>query len=250
MTYLTGRHLLAMWRQPAYVLMTVVQPIVWLLLYGALFRKVVEIPGFGGGSYLQFLTPGVVVMSALFSSGWSGMGYVEFINRGVMDRFLTSPVSRIALMASTVLQSAVVIVIQSVIIVGIALWAGARFPNGVVGITVLIGLAALLGAIFSAFSNGVALLARHEQTVIGFNTFLTLPLVFLSAAFMAKTLMPTWMQHVADYNPVNWAVEAGRRAVMGSDWSYVGSHAVFLAAVAVLFAFFATQSFRTYQRSV
>jgi ABC-2 type transport system permease protein len=192
----------------------------------------------------------VVVMSALFSSGWSGMGYVEFINRGVMDRFLTSPVSRVALMASSVVQSMVVIVFQSAIIVGIAYWAGARFPNGVAGVAVLIGLSALLGAIFSALSNGVALLLRQEQTVIAFNTFLTLPVVFVSAAFMQKALMPGWMQHVADYNPVNWAVEAGRLAVAGSDWSFVGTHAFFLACLVVVVAFFATQSFRTYQRSV
>ncbi len=56
---------------------SLVQPVVWLLLYGALFRKIVEIPGFGAGSYIDFLTPGVVVMTALFSAGWSGMGLID-----------------------------------------------------------------------------------------------------------------------------------------------------------------------------
>ena len=97
---LTVRQLLALWRQPWFVAITLVQPMIWLLLFGALFKKVVEIPGFHGGSYIDFLTPGIVVMSALFSAGWHGMAWINAIDRGIMDRFLVSPVSRFALIAS------------------------------------------------------------------------------------------------------------------------------------------------------
>ena len=75
------------------------QPVIWLLLFGALFKRVVDIPGFGGGSLHRFLTPGVVIMTALFSAGWSGMTVIDDIDRGVMDRFLVSPVRRGALIA-------------------------------------------------------------------------------------------------------------------------------------------------------
>ena len=71
-----------------------VQPIIWLLLFGALFKAVTEIPGFAGGSYIDFLTPGVVVMLAVSSAGWTGMGFIEDINSGVMDRMLAAPVWR------------------------------------------------------------------------------------------------------------------------------------------------------------
>ena len=67
------------------------QPIIWLLLFGALFEKVVEIPGFTSDNYLTFLAPGVVVMTALFASGWAGMPVIEDLDRGVMDRFLVTP---------------------------------------------------------------------------------------------------------------------------------------------------------------
>jgi ABC-2 type transport system permease protein len=67
--YMTQRHLLELWRQPWYVAVTLVQPVIWLLLFGALFKRVVEIPGFGGGNYIDFLTPGVVIMTAIFSAG-------------------------------------------------------------------------------------------------------------------------------------------------------------------------------------
>ena len=97
--FMTQRHFRNLLRQPAWILISLVQPVVWLLLYGALFRKIVEIPGFGAGSYIDFLTPGIVVMTCLFSAGWSGMDLIEDIDRGVIDRFLVSPASRSSLIA-------------------------------------------------------------------------------------------------------------------------------------------------------
>ena len=97
--HMTARHLRELWRQPWFVAVTLVQPVIWLLLFGALFKKVVEIPGFQATSYIQFLTPGVVIMTALFSSGWGGMGMIEDINRGVVDRFLVTPAHRGSMIA-------------------------------------------------------------------------------------------------------------------------------------------------------
>ena len=101
-------------RQPAYLGITLTQPIIWLLLFGALFKAVARIPGFHGGSYIDFLTPGVVVMLAISSAGWTGMGFIEDINGGVMDRMLVSPVWRGALNAGSVLYAVLTIVIQTV----------------------------------------------------------------------------------------------------------------------------------------
>ena len=93
-------------RQPAFLGITLTQPIIWLLLFGALFKAVTRIPGFHGGSYIDFLTPGIVVMLAVSSAGWTGMGFIEDINGGVMDRMLVSPVWRGALNAGSVLYAA------------------------------------------------------------------------------------------------------------------------------------------------
>ena len=85
--FLMLRLLMILLRQPWYVALTLIQPIIWLVLYGQLFRRVVELPGFRSSSYIDFLTPGIVIMSALFSSGWTGMGVINDLDRGVMDRF-------------------------------------------------------------------------------------------------------------------------------------------------------------------
>ena len=249
--YMALRDLRAMWRQPWYVAMTLVQPIIWLLLFGELFKSVTDLPGFGDESYIAYLAPGVVIMSALFSSGWNGMATIEDINRGVTDRLLVSPVSRVALIAGRVAQSAVVIVIQSAIMVGIALAAGASFPGGVAGVLVLILVSALLGACFAALSNSLALVTRQEESLIGAVTLLVLPLTFLSTALMTSALLPSWMHTVADFNPVDWAIEAGRSATGASpDWGLVAGDTALLAGLLLVCATLATQAFRSYQRSV
>ncbi len=248
--YIALRHLRALWRQPWWIAVTLVQPIVWLLLYGALFRRVVDIPGFQSTSYIEFLAPGVVVNSAIFSAGWGGMSLIDDIRRGVLDRFLVTPVRRTPLIMGRLVQGAVVVTIQSFIIVGLAVATGAHYPS-LLGVLVLVGMSAMLGAAFGAFSNGLALLARREETLIAAMNFMLLPLTFLSAGFMQKNLMPLWMQRVADYNPVNWTVEAGRQAAMGSgDWAFIGSRVAFLALFLLLCLTFATRAFRSYQRSI
>jgi ABC-2 type transport system permease protein len=249
--YMTLRHLRELWRQPWFVAVTLVQPVIWLLLFGALFKRVIEIPGFHGHSYIAFLAPGVVVMTAMFSSAWSRMALIEDINRGVTARFLVSPVRREALIAGRILKEAVVVVIQSLIIVALALIVGASFPGGVAGVAALFVVSALLGATFGALSNGFGLIMRQEEAMIGAVQFIVLPLTFLSATFLAANLIPKWMQHVADFNPVNWAVVAGRSAVSANaDWGLIAARTGFLVALLALSVAFATRAFRSYQRSV
>jgi ABC-2 type transport system permease protein len=249
--YFALRDLRALWRQPWFVAVTLVQPLIWLLLFGELFKSVADVPGFGDESYIAYLAPGIVVMSALFSSGWSGMATVEDIDRGVTDRLLVSPVRRGALIAGRVAQSAVVVVLQSVIMVAIALAVGASFPGGVLGVVVLIVVAGLLGAAFAALSNSLALVTRQEESLIGAVTFLVLPLTFLSTALMREDLLPGWMQTVTAFNPVDWAIEAGRSAVAADpDWAMIAGDLGLLTALLVVCGALATRAFRSYQASV
>jgi len=238
-------------RNPAFLGITLTQPIIWLLLFGALFKAVTEIPGFHGGSYIDFLTPGIVVMLAVSSAGWTGMGLIEDINSGVMDRMLASPAWRGAPNAGLVAYAVLTIVLQSVLIVLLALLLGARYTGGVGGVLLLILVACLLGAAFASLSNGVAMLARQRETLIGAVSFVLLPLTFLSAARRQQSLVPAWIRSVARFNPVNWAVQAGRSAAMQRiDWGLVGTRIGLLVAFALLSAAFATRAFSRYQRSL
>lgn len=250
--YLTQRHTRALLRQPWFVAITLVQPVVWLFLFGQLFKSVTEIPGFAGGaSYLDYLMPGVVVMTAMFSSGWSGMGTIDDIERGLMDRFLVGPLHRSSLIVGRIAHEGVSLIIQSLVIGGIALLLGAKIEGGIVGFGVLVLASVLLAFAFASLSNALALVVRQRESVIGINQFLVLPLTFLSAAFLPLSLAPDWIETVARFNPVNWAVEAGREALLASgDWSIILPRLGALAVVAMICAWLATGAFRSYQKSV
>jgi ABC-2 type transport system permease protein len=248
---MTRRWVRALVRQPWWIAITLVQPVIWLLLFGALFERIVEIPGFAAGSYEDYLAPGIIVMTAVFSAGWNGMGTINDLERGIMDRFLVSPVSRAPLIVGPIAQVAIIVVVQSLIIVGLALAVGASFPGGIGGIAALILASVLLAAAIAAFSNAVAVTARQEETLIGVVNFVALPLTFLSSAFMQLSLAPGWIQEVAKFNPVNWAAEAGREAVAtGTDWGFVLERMGLLLALAMVSVWLATRAFRAYQRSV
>ncbi|MET7621065.1 ABC transporter permease [Streptomyces sp. NPDC005408] len=249
--YMTQRQLVAVARQPAYLLMMLIQPAIWLFLFGNLFKRIVELGGFGTTTYLDYLVPGIVVMSALNSSMWAGMGTLEEIERGTLNRFLTTPVRRSALMNANVVQNGISTALQSVIIVLLGLAGGAEYPGGVAGIAVLVLASVLLGAVFGAFSNAVGMLVRQRESIIGINTFLLLPLTFLSSAFMAPSQMPSWMARIADFNPVNWAMVAGRSALAADpDWSDVLTRGGALLVLTVVAVWLSTRALRSYQKSV
>jgi ABC-2 type transport system permease protein len=248
---LTVRDLLRLWRQPWFIAITLVQPIIWLLLFGALFERVVDIPGFSGGDYKQYLVPGVLVMTSFFSSGWNGMSTVDDLQRGVTDRLLVTPVRRWPLIAGRVGQNLAQLVVQSLIIIALALVIGVEFDGGPLGVAALVLAAGLLGTAFAALSNALALVTRKEETLIGAVSFLQLPLTFLSTAFMQPRLMPDWINTVADYNPVDWAIRAGREAVgPATDWGNVAGYCGLLAAFALVCLMLATRAFRAYQAQV
>lgn len=250
---LTGRNLRGFARMPVYLFMNLVQPMMWLLLFGALFENVVRLPGFGEAgapSYLEFLTPGIVMMMTLFGSAWAGTAFVEDMSRGVMDRFLASPTSRGALIVSTLAYQSVLAVLQTAVVLAVAWVAGARLEGGPVGIALLLLGVVLLTSALSAMSNAVALLAGTQEALIGISQLVSLPLMFVSSAIMDTRLSPAWVGDVARFNPFEWAVVVGREALsddrdLGVLWGHVG----LLAALAVVLTWLATRAFRAHQRA-
>jgi ABC-2 type transport system permease protein len=247
--YLTSRSVRSMLRQPIFVFVTLIQPMVWLLLFGQLFKSVTEIPGFGGsGSYVEFLTPGVVAMTALFNAAWAGTVYIEDMNRGVMDRLLASPVSRGAMMNGTLAYQSLVCTVQTLIVFGVAYLMGGRFSGS--GIVLTPVAAILLTLIFAALSNAVALLVRQQEALIGISQFTALPLTFLSSAVMDLGLAPHWILVTARNNPLDGGVVVSRETLAGApDWAAVWPRLGALVAVAALMGWLATRAFGAYQRS-
>jgi ABC-2 type transport system permease protein len=223
---------------------------VWLLLFGQLFRRIAELPGFGG-NYLDYLTPGVVVMTAMMSAGWAGTSIVQDMERGVMDRTLTSPIRRGALVTAGLTHQALVTVVQSLIMFATGLLAGARYPGGGTGVLVVLACAVLIALIFAGLSNATALVVHQQEALIAVSQFLVLPLAFLSSIMIAPELMPGWVARVARYNPVDWAAVASREALKANpDWGLVAGRVALLAALAAVMAWVAARAYRFHQRSL
>jgi ABC-2 type transport system permease protein len=229
---------------------SVAQPVLWLLLYGQLFKRVVELPGFNSESYVGFVTPGLVIMSALFAGGWNGMGVIADMNQGVMDRLLVSPVNRAAIVTGRILSMSVVNAVQSLILIALGYAAGARFAGGIAGVIVLLVCGALLAAPFATLSIALALFVRKPETVMGAANVTLMPLMFLSPVLIAESVMPDWIRAVSRFNPTGWSVEAAREALGGgTDWGFVFLRIGCLLAFSAISAALALRAFRAYRRS-
>ena len=249
--FMIGRQVRNLLREPIWIAILLVQPMIWLLLYGQLFKNVTKLGGFGTTSYITFLAPAIVVMNAFFSASWSGMAMVFDIERKFVERFLATPASRLSIVLSQIVRSAVTAAIQGVIILVVSLALGVRVHSGLAGWVVILLVAIFVNAAFAGFSQGVALLVRRESTVIALANFLSLPLLFLSTTLLATAQMPGWMRELSNFNPVNWGVRASRDVVLpGTDWAAVGEHLAYLFALTVVTATFANWCFRVYQRSL
>jgi ABC-2 type transport system permease protein len=238
-------------REPIWIVLLLVQPMVWLLLYGQLFKNVTRLGGFGTGSYVTFLAPAIVVMNAFFGATWSGMSMINDLDHKVVERFLATPASRFAIVLSQIVRSALTAAIQAVVILVVALALGVRVHTGALGWLVVILAAILVNSAFAGISQAIALLTRREATMIAVANFIGLPLLFLSTTMIARAQMPGWMQTAAKFNPVDWGVKAAREVVLpNTSWGSVGWYLLLLFALSAVTSACATWTFRAYQRSL
>jgi ABC-2 type transport system permease protein len=238
-------------REPIWIALLLIQPMIWLVLYGQLFKRVVHLGGFGTTSYVTFLAPAIVIMNAFFGATWSGMGMINDLNRKVVERFLATPASRLSLVLSQIVRAALTAGIQALVILLVALVLGVHVNEGPIGWLVVIAVAMLVTMPFAGISQGIALMTRREATMIAVANFIGLPLLFLSSTLLATAQMPYWMQVTTRFNPMNWGVIAAREAVLpGTDWGSIGLHVLYLLALTVFTTAFATWTFRAYQRTL
>lgn len=244
------RWLISSWRQAWGPIMSLIQPVIWIVLFGQVFQSLGVLPQFGGTGYIDYLVPGILMMTVLYSGAWAGTGYIDDIASGVMDQYLTSPISRSAIIAGQLVQQLVINLAQSLVVLGIGALAGASYPGGLPGMLAALGVATLLATTFCCASTAVALLTRNQIALISLSQLIVLPATFLSTTMMPSSLQPEWVQSVSRWNPMTWAVELGRGGLTGTYpdaawWQLAG-----LAVLAALAFVWALRSIRSYQRSI
>lgn len=239
------RHVKTQIRMKVWIFMNLFQPILWLLLFTQVFKSLSELPEMGDTSYLQFFAPGVVVMTVMFGSAWTGMGMLHDIDMGILSKMLATPVTRVSIISSRVIASMLVLVVQALVIFTLAVIMGVNVATGIAGVLLSIIIVSLLGLGFAAFSNGLALLFKRPEPLMGVINFVSLPMMFLSSTMMPSGLLPDWLDIVRRFNPVDYAV-VGIRGLVGEGFifSELLLSLVVLAAWALIGIGFGTLMFR------
>jgi ABC-2 type transport system permease protein len=216
---LTKRLFIQLQRRPSTLIAGIVQPIMWLVLFGALFQNAPQGLFGEGTSYGKFLGAGVLVFTAFAGALNAGLPVMFDREFGFLNRLLVAPLaSRFSIVAANAIYIIALILLQSVAIVAVAAFLGAGLPNPV-GLAV-IGLIVFLVVLgVTALSLGLAFALPGHIELIAVIFVTNLPLLFASTALAPLSFMPKWLQIVASLNPLSYAIEPIRYLYTHSDWS-------------------------------
>lgn len=198
---------------PTELLTRVVQPVLWLLVFGEVLSTVRAIPT-GNLTYIEFLTPGILAQSVLFIAIFYGIAVIWERDLGIVHKFLASPTPRSALVLGKALSAGVRGLSQALIIYLLAVLLGVHLRWGVLEIPGVLVLVMLGAAVFSTLSLVIACLVRTRERFMGIGQLLTMPLFFASNALYPVSLMPTWLQAIAGGNPLTYLVDALRQLML------------------------------------
>jgi ABC-2 type transport system permease protein len=191
------------------------------VLFSQIFRGLADTPAFrrlGYGSYLEFLVPGIFVLSMLFTGLQSDLATSTDIATGTMDKLLTSPIRRSRILAGRVMADAVTMPLQGAIIFGAAFLMGARVRTGWLGAIGLLAAAVTLGVAWASVPNLIALRTKNSEVTMVAGLLLTLPILFLTPAFFPDPLLPGWVRTIAGVNPAAYVIETGQQLMsLGND---------------------------------
>ena len=207
-------------RNPFVLVVSLVQPIIFLVLFTEVFGNVAGSAvnrGLPGISYETYLVPAIAIQVALAAAITSGVGLVNDIENGMFEKVLVTPMNRTAVFVGKTAAEVFRIAVQIAIILGLGVLLGAEIATGVAGVVGIIAIGIVFSLWFVAFSNALAILTRdQESTIIGAN-LLQFPLLFLSSAFLPLEALPDWIRTFARFNPVTYGVDAARSLMIDRD---------------------------------
>jgi ABC-2 type transport system permease protein len=210
------RQLQLMLRQPAWLIIGLIQPILYLVFFGPLLTRVASggLPGFPAGNSYSFFVPGLLIQLGLFGAAFVGFAIIADWRAGVIERFRVTPVSRLALLSGRVLRDVLTLLVQAIILVLAGVAFGMRAPVG--GVLVGLGFIGIVAVSLSAISYTVGLLLKSEDALAPLINMVVVPLMLLSGIMLPMTLGPGWLQGIARATPFRYIIDAMRAAFQGS----------------------------------
>ena len=241
---ITRRNLLVWTRVPAYLVFTVIQPVMFVLLFRYVFGGAIQVPG---GNYVDFLLPGIIAQTAAFATFGTAIALAQELQKGVIDRLKSMPMARSAVLAGRLVADTIRMFVTIVIVVGVGYAVGFRFDNGVGLAIAMIVLATIFGLAICCISAYTGLAIGDEESVQAFGLVWLFPLTFLSSAFVPISSMPGWLQAFANNQPVTYVINVMRSMALGGPiaddlWKSI-------AWLAGIFIVFAPLAVRAYKRA-
>ena len=229
---LYAREILRTFRNPFVLLITIVQPFMWLAFFGSSFSLLPasELQGlFGASNYIQFLLPGVLSTSMLSVGMFGSMSTIQDKRFGFMKRILITPTSKGTVFLTKALGSATRGLVQFPVMVAAAIAFGVTFHLSPLQWLAWISTLMLLATGFCSLFLAITARSTDWQTPGVVANFITMPLMFASSALFGSSHFPTWMQAISSVNPITFSALLGRSFVLGTatDWSYFGYLALF-----------------------
>lgn len=220
-------------RDPTEVLTRSVQPILWLLVFGQVFGRSRAIPT-GSMRYLDFMAPGVLAQSVLFTAIFFGIAIIWERDLGIVHKMLVSPAYRSALVLGKAASAGLRGLTQTVIIYGVTLLLGIHIRLEIVPILGVLVVVLLGSAVFSTFSLVIACVVKTRERFMGIGQVLTMPRFFASNAIYPISMMPGWLRVIARGNPLTYLVDALRALMVQGGESAFGLGADLTVQLATL----------------
>jgi ABC-2 type transport system permease protein len=227
------RYLYLFLKNPVWVILGIVQPVFYLLLFAPLLESIARSPGFPEGGAYNVFVPGLLIQLALFGATGVGFGLIAELRNGVIERLRVTPVNRFALLLGRALRDIAVLMIQATLLIVLSLPFGLSIHP--VGIVLMLALLALLGLMMVPVSYAIALWLGNEDAFAPFIFTITLPLLLLSGVLLPLSFAPGWLRVVAGANPLAYAVDAAR-AIFNDHLAdpSIGVAVALLAALALI----------------
>ena len=240
---LTKRSLLVWLRVPAYLVFTVIQPVMFVLLFRYVFGGAIPVRVSGG--YVNYLMPGIIAQTAAFATFGTAIVLAQELKKGVIDRLKSMPIARSAVLTGRLVADTGRMVVTILIIVGVGYAVGFRFLNGAGPAVAMVVLATVFGVAIACISAFTGLAIGDEESVQAFGLIWLFPLTFVSSAFVPIPSMPGWLQAFANNQPVTYVIDAMRALALGgpveaSLWKSVA----WLAGIFVVFLPLAVRAYR------
>lgn len=240
---LTWRNLTIWRRVPAYLVFTLVQPMIFTLLFRYVFGGAIPVKGL---TYVDFLLPGVIGQTAAFATMGTAIALAIEAQKGVIDRLRVMPIARSAVLVGRLAADSFRMLITLLVIVGVGYAVGFRFHGGLDGAIGMFALAELFGVTMCCVSLFIGLALRQEEAVQAFGMIWLFPLTFVSSAFVPVQTMPGWLEAFAVNQPITHVINALRSLALGTP---MGDNLwISLLWLAGIVAVFLPLSVRAYKR--